>query len=263
MKGAGRPAASPRLRRRVFEALEPGSSGEGLTLTNRLLAIAIIAASILAILETEPTILAANPGAIVAVELGFAVFFGLEYLARLWSAAENQALGGGWRARLRWMITPAALLDLAATLPVLLAPGLGPSYLLRLLRLARLIRFAKLGRFSRGWHVFMHVVASRRHELWAAASVGLMVLVASSSLLYLVEGGAQPDKFGSIPRALWWGVATLTTIGYGDVYPITPLGKALASVTAVVGIGLIAAPTGILAAGFAEELRKGGADPKP
>ena len=93
---------------------------------------------------------------------------------------------------------------------------------------------------------------SRRDELILSLVAGLSLIVVAATALYLAEGGVQPEKFGSIPRALWWSVATMTTIGYGDVYPITPLGKVLASVTAILSIGLIAMPTGILAAAFSD-----------
>jgi voltage-gated potassium channel len=241
-------------RRRAYLMLEPDARPGDLSLLNKIIAAAIVVASAAAILETEPAVAAGREALLFGLEAVFVVIFSAEYAARVWVAAENPKFGGGWRGRLRWMLTPSALLDLAATLPVILTAGQAPTYLLRLVRLLRLARFAKLGRFSRAHQLLAEVIWSRRHELWAAISVGLIVLMVASSLLYVVEGEAQPDKFGSIPRALWWGVITLTTIGYGDVYPITPLGKVLAGATSVIAIGLVAAPTGILASAFAEAL---------
>jgi len=244
------------LRRRAYLALEPSARPLGLSKINKFVVFTILVASTVAILETEPSISREHMDLILRLEWIFVVIFSVEYAVRFWIAAEIPRLGGGWRGRFRWMATPSALLDLAATLPVILSGGHAPTYVLRLVRLLRLARFAKLGRFSHAQRLLAHVIWSRRHELWAAISIGLIVLMVASSLLYVVEGGVQPEKFGSIPRALWWGVVTLTTIGYGDVYPITPLGKVIASATAIIAIGLVAAPTGIMAAAFAEALHK-------
>jgi voltage-gated potassium channel len=109
---------------------------------------------------------------------------------------------------------------------------------------------------SSAWRHIGEAISSRRSELFLSLFAGIGLMVFSATLLYLAEGDAQPDKFGSIPRALWWAVATLTTIGYGDIYPVTPIGKLLASVTAVTSIGLIALPTGILAAAFSDAMAR-------
>ena len=147
------------------------------------------------------------------------------------------------------------MIDLISFAPALLG-GFGPAYLLRLLRLARILRLAKLGRFSKAWSLLAEAVGSRRYELMLTAMAAVFVLLISATLLYAVEGQGQPDKFGSIPRAFWWSVVTLTTIGYGDVYPATTLGKILTGITAVIGIGLIATPAGIIAAALSDALQK-------
>ena len=246
----------PSLRRRFYLELDPQAHPTGVSLTNKILMVVIVLSAAHAVMETEPQVRAQYGHWLIRFDVAVSVIFAIEYLARLWSAAEIERLGGGWKARLRWVFTPSALLDLAAVLPALLMAGQFPSYVLRLARLMRLARLGKLGRFSHSLRIMGQVIADRRYELWAMFSIGTVVLVVASSLLYMIEGELQPDKFGSIPRALWWGIITLTTIGYGDTYPITALGKVVASVTAILGIGLIAAPTGILAAAFAHALRK-------
>ena len=128
--------------------------------------------------------------------------------------------------------------------------------LLRMARLGRILRLAKLGRMSRALEHLSEAVSSRREELLLSLMAGFFLMVVAATALYLAEGAIQPDKFGSILRALWWSVATMTTIGYGDVYPVTPLGKVLAAITAIFSIGFIALPTGILASAFSDAVQR-------
>ncbi len=129
---------------------------------------------------------------------------------------------------------------------------------LRLIRLIRILSLAKLGRLSSALRHLGDAILSRRYELLATLGLAVCLLVIGASALYWLEGALQPDKFGSIPRALWWSVITLTTIGYGDVYPITVAGKYVAGIVAVAGIGVIALPTGILAAAFSDAVQRSG-----
>lgn len=150
-----------------------------------------------------------------------------------------------------------ALVDLVAILPYFLGfMTHNNAFLLRLLRLARMLRLARLDRFSQAWVSLAGALKSRSHELWLSAGVAGLLLLFSSCCLYVVEAAAQPEAFGSVPRALWWSIATLTTVGYGDVTPITALGKFFAGLTAVAGIGIIAMPTDILAAAFSDAFQK-------
>jgi voltage-gated potassium channel len=182
--------------------------------------------------------------------------FAAEYAARVWTAVENPRYGPGWRGRLRYMLSLTALIDLFAIVISFATPaGLSP-FALRTFRILRILRLAKLGRLSSAMSYLIEAIQARSYELLFSLIIGLSVLVLSATALYLVEGPIQPAKFGSIPRAMWWATATLTTIGYGDVYPVTPLGKLLAAITAIAGIGLIALPTGILAAAFSEAVQK-------
>ncbi|MDO7884260.1 ion transporter [Hymenobacter cheonanensis] len=189
----------------------------------------------------------------VGVELVSVYIFTLEYVLRVWSSIEAPNYQRPWRGRLSFVVSPLALIDLLAILPFYLTFGLLD---LRILRMVRLFRLFKVARYVRALHVIGHVVRRKRAELLVALGViGLMLLLVST-LMYTVESEAQPDKFGSIPDTMWWGVATLTTVGYGDVFPITPAGKVLSSVIAVLGLGLFAIPTGILASGFSEHIQE-------
>jgi voltage-gated potassium channel len=193
----------------------------------------------------------------VGVELVSLYVFTLEYLARVWSCVEDPRYQQPWQGRLRFMLTPLALIDLLAVLPFFLAFG-GLS--LRLARLLRVVRILKVARYVKALHLIEYVIRRKRTELLVAMGVIGVMLLLVSTLMYAIESEAQPDKFGSIPDTMWWGVATLTTVGYGDVFPITPAGKVLSSVIAVLGLGLFAIPTGILASGFSEHLQEPSTD---
>lgn len=248
-------AARRPLRRELFVLLEPKAwPRAGLSPVNRAIAGLILASAAVTVLESEPLLHEGNEFAFLALESVFATIFLVEYVARLWAAAENPKYGPGLAGRLRYAASPAALLDLVALCPLLFAFAGTEAFLLRLFRLLRILRLAKLGRYSSAFTAISEALRSRRHELVMSLGIASLLLLVSSTLLYLAEGGVQPDVFGSIPRAMWWSVATLTTVGYGDVYPLTALGKVLAGMTAVTGIGLIAMPTGILAAAFSDAM---------
>lgn len=249
--------AGHRARLAAYVQLEAGASPErGLSLTNLVIVLAVIVSVVLAIIETERTIYTPWLGLIENIEIGLTTLFTCEYGARLWSAAEAPGKGSASQKRWRFVSSPSALFDL-----VVIATAIAPFFtanlaLLRMVRLARIARLAKLGRFSRAFDHLHYAVTTRAYELILAAALALVLLIAGASALYWAEGTVQPDKFGSIPRALWWAAVTLTTIGYGDVSPITPLGKMIAAFVAVAGIGLVAMPTGILAAGFSEAVQR-------
>lgn len=244
-----------RLRARLYRELAPEARAAGLSPLNRWIAGLILLAVLITILGTEPAVTVRLGGVLQAVETVLAAIFLAEYSIRLWVAPEGPGEGNPWRKRIRFVLSPWAIIDLVAVV-VSFAPGVGPALLLRGFRLLRVLRLARLGRLSNAWNLIAEAVAARSAELGLSLFAGLVLMLTSATLLYFVEGEAQPDKFGSIPRALWWAVATLTTIGYGDVYPVTPIGKILASITAITSIGLIALPTGILASAFSDALAR-------
>ena len=246
------------LRQSVYEELEPlAHERHGLSLTNKILFVCIIAASAFAILETEPTLVAAGNHGFRIAELIFGTVFSIEYLLRLWIAPCNPQWAAYRFPRLRYAFSAAAIVDFLAIVPTLfsLGPG-GGSVLLRFFRILRILRLAKLGRMSHAWHDLATAVSERKHELALAVSIAGFVLLIASTLMYWAEAEAQPDKFGSIPRAMWWCIVTLTTVGYGDTYPVTVLGKMLSGLVAIAGIGLIAMPTGILASAFSDVVQR-------
>ena len=154
------------------------------------------------------------------------------------------------------MVTPLALIDLMAVLPFYLPFVFPDLRFMRALRLFRLFRVLKLARYSTSLQTFVDVLRLKKEELLLMLFAIMILLVVSSSLMYDVEHEAQPDDFSSIPAAMWWGIVTLATVGYGDIYPVTPWGKFIGSMVVILGIGLFALPTGVLASGFAEVLAK-------
>lgn len=235
---------------KVCDALH-GRHRAGMTATQRFVAAAIIAAVLLAIVATEPDLTDDTRAALAVVEAGFGLLFLVEYVARVWSVGCRHEFAG-FRGRLRYMATPLALVDAVALLPFLLGAIGSESMILRLIRVMRILALAKMARYSVAMRVVLASIVERRFELLFAASLAGFMLLVSSAALYVIEGGDQPEAFGSIARSMWWAVATLTTVGYGDVVPITPLGKLFAAITAIAGIAMIALPTGILAAAFSD-----------
>ncbi|MBF2054426.1 MAG: ion transporter [Candidatus Sericytochromatia bacterium] len=177
--------------------------------------------------------------------------FSLEYLTRIWFAPENPKYRGAVRGRLKYLHSPMALVDLIAILPFYL-PFVGVD--MRHLRAVRLFRIFKILRYSKTLKLFQKVFIKKREELFVTFLVLMFMLLFSASMMYFAEHEAQPDHFSSIPASMWWAIVTLTTVGYGDVFPITLLGKMFAASIAVVGIGLFALPTGILGSAFVEEV---------
>ena len=245
------------LRFRIYAQLEPSVRKQpGLSNLNCALVAVILIATLSAILETEPMLAKSHAWYFQFAEMFFGSIFCVEYASRIWTAAEVKPNESAWGQRLKFVLSLSGLVDL-----MVLIATFSPFFVvniaaLRLLRLVRILRLVKLGRMSLAMRRLQEAVHSRRYELGLTMGLALGLLIFGATALYWIEGELQPDKFGSIPRALWWAVITMTTIGYGDVYPITVAGKIVAAFVAVAGIGLIAMPTGILAAAFSDAMQK-------
>ncbi|MGQ3360878.1 MAG: cyclic nucleotide-gated ion channel [Phreatobacter sp.] len=245
------------LRRRIYELLDKGLAGSWLADLVHGALIALVMVNVAAVvLESMPALASAYAGEFRALEIASVAAFSLEYVARLWVAPEHPPYHGlsPLRARLRAALSPALIIDLLAIVPFYV--GLLLDVDLRFLLLLRLVRFFKLARYSPGFASLVDALWSERRALGASLLIFLGALVIAASAMRLAEQEAQPDKFATIPDALWWAVITLTTVGYGDVYPVTGAGKIIAAFTAVTGIVMLALPVGIVATAFAREIQR-------
>ena len=241
------------FRKRAAELLEQGHYNDRPSRVLNLLLIVLISLNVVAIfLGSEDAFYDEYHEALWLFEIFSVLVFTVEYLARVWSAVDLEehpdrrpVIG-----RLRYMLTPMALIDLLAILPFYLS--LYVSFDLRFLRVVRMLRLLKLTRYSPALGALLDVIQREAEALMAAFVVLLLMLVFSACGIYLLEGDTQPEVFGSIPESMWWAIVTLTTVGYGDVVPITVGGQVFAGLIGLIGIGMIAVPAAILASGFAE-----------
>ncbi|WP_350334825.1 cyclic nucleotide-gated ion channel [Coralliovum pocilloporae] len=246
------------IRRRVFDLLERNAADDQASLwLNRGLVILIVLNVLAIILETVPRFEARFQAWFFWFEVGSILIFTMEFLARFWVSDlhRHHRDRGPWRARLSYLLQPFAIIDLLAIAPFyisVLFPGLD----LRVLRLFRLVRFLKLTRYSPGLQSIANAIRSERHALHACLIVMIGLVLTASTLIYLVEHKAQPEVFSSIPAAMWWALATLTTVGYGDIVPVTMAGKIVGGVVMIFGLAMFALPIGLVATAFAREIHR-------
>lgn len=242
-------------RRRTFEILDVGKKQDRTARIIDILLILLISLNVLSvILETLPALDNRYQGFFNMFELVSVIIFSVEYIARVWSAAESHKYAHPFWGRLRYMLTPMALIDLIVILPFYL--GMFVSADLRFMRVLRLLRVFKLTRYSSSMSLLLQVLQRESRSIGAALFVLLMLIIVASSLTYFAEHDSQPELFSSIPAAMWWAIVTMTTVGYGDVIPVTVMGKVLASIISIMSLGIVALPAGLLASGFSEALRE-------
>lgn len=241
----------------IHEILETSESRNLYSLADDFVITSLILINVAAfIASTSPTLAQKHQAILDNIEIVSSLVFTIEYLLRLWVCTVDCRYTHPLWGRLRYALTPLSLIDLISILPfysLLLFPSLNFVNLIRLLRLLRLL---KMSRYSESVRTLGAVLFAKKEELIATAFAVFILLIFASSIMYFVEHEAHPKAFGSIPDAMWWGVVTLTTVGYGDIYPITPLGRFLGAILAFLGIGIFALPAGIIAAGFSEEVQR-------
>src|SRR5688500_4339730 len=185
------------------------------------------------------------------------IIFTVEYVLRVWSSNHEEKYSHSIWGRLKYMVSPGALIDLLAILPFYMQRIVG--FDLRILRILRLLRFFRLFRltaYMKATKLVVNVFRSKVNELLLSLVLVVFLIIIASCLVYFAEHNAQPDKFSSIPATMWWAMVSLTTVGYGDMIPITSLGKIFASGILLAGVALLALPAGIITSGFLEEMRK-------
>lgn len=243
------------LRRYMFYLLEPWSSDKGFSLVLDGIITAVIIINIFTLtLETVSGMPSYVYDIFKFIDYFSIAFFTVEYFARIWVSVESKTLQSYRFPRLMFMITPFAIIDLVAILPFYIMFFFNVN--LKALLILRLFRLLKLVRYFKALRLMVNVFRAKSQELMIAVFFTLSILLFVSFLMFYVEGPHQPDEFGSVPETLWWGIITLTTVGYGDVVPVTALGKFFGGCIAILGIGIFALPAGILASGFSDELEK-------
>lgn len=244
--------------RRMHEIVEVAPAGDRASALFDWCIITLILVNTVALaLGTVETINAIAADYIFYLEAVSVAVFIVEYGLRVWACTAEEKYAHPLWGRLKFALTPLLLIDLVAILSFLLLPFMGGDWNLMEMRIIRLVaRAARLGRYFSGIRTLGQVVANKRHELFTVALVLGVMLVLASTLMYYAEHQAQPEKFASIPMTMWWSIITLTTVGYGDVSPVTPWGQVMAGVIAVTGIGMFALPTGILGSGLVEMIER-------
>ena len=261
MEASNKPSGLLALRKRTAEVLYSADQNDPLTRKVDLFLIVLIALNVIAVIVASMRGMEEQFGQEFFIfEVLSVIIFTVEYVARVWSAVDNpwhdihsHAIFG----RMKYMRTPMAIIDLLAIAPFYLSFFFILD--LRFLRVLRLLRIFKLTRYSPAMTLLLQVFREEAKTILAAMFVLMMLLIIASSLAFIVEhdaGHTDPDAFSSIPAAMYWAVMTMTTVGYGDVVPITPFGKLLAAIIGVVGLGMVALPAGILASGFSNALHR-------
>ena len=247
-----------KIRKGLFEVLEKDDGDNRLSRRFDLFIMIMIFLNMIAvIMETVASVYIKYEYFFEWFEIISVVVFTLEYVGRIWTCTLIEHYRHPIKGRIQFILSPIGLIDLLAILPFYLPFIMSiDGRILRLLRLFRLVRIFKMGRYSTAFRMIANVLNRRKEELLVTLTIVLLVLVLASSLMYYVEHEVQPEAFSSIPATMWWGVATLTTVGYGDVYPITSIGRVLGAFIAIMGVGIFALPAGIIASGFEAEIRK-------
>jgi voltage-gated potassium channel len=246
------------LKGKVHRIFEPASEGDWSSKAFDIFLVIVIFFNVLAvILESVESIGAAYSGLFKIFSLFSVTFFSVEYLSRLWVCTENKKFENPVAGRLRYAMTPLALIDLMVLVPFFLPFFVQIDLrILRVLRLLRLFTLFKLTRYSSSLKLIGTVVREKKEELLVTFAVTMILLIFASGIIYFLENEKQPGAFSSIPAAMWWGVATMTTVGYGDIYPVTAIGKFFGGFVAILGLGTFSLPAGIIAYGFIEEIQK-------
>ena len=246
-------------KKKVHSLLHPEIVGEGHwdKIINIFIIVLIILNVTAVMLETVETIDAPLRKFFNDFDIVSVIIFTIEYVLRVWSSNHDPRYKHSIHGRLKYMLSFAALVDLLAILPFYVHVVVGLDLrVLRILRLMRLFRLFRLTAYTKATKMVLNVFKSRANELMLAFILTSFLIIIASCLVYFAEHNSQPEKFTSIPATIWWSVVTLTTVGYGDMIPVTVLGKTFTVVVLLSGVALLALPAGIITSGFIDEMRK-------
>jgi len=246
-----------KVKKYIFDILDKGEQNGTAERIFDIFILTLIVLNSLAVLIESTITSAAFLHFLSVFEVISVIIFTVEYLLRLWVSDLYYPGKPKWKARIRYAVSGMAIIDLLAILPFYI-PFFIPFDLrvLRMLRLFRLMRLFKANRYTKSMETILKVLKAKSSELISSVIVIVTLMVISSAIMFNVENPAQPAIFRTILDAMWWASATFTTVGYGDIYPITALGKVLSAIISILGIGLVAIPTGIIASGFSEVHQK-------
>lgn len=221
------------------------------------LAIFILANTIAVVLSTIPNLPPIISNLIFAIISISLTIFTIEYILRLWSCTHSPTFMGRVKDRLRYATEIYMIIDLISIIPILFPVVFPKDYsMLHIFRLLSIFKLVRYTRHNDALQLLQRVIFKKREIISFLVLFLVFEILFSSTIMYIVENAAQPDKFSSIPAAMWWAAMTVTTVGYGDIYPITPLGQTITSMVTIGGVLLLALPSAILAAGFMEERQK-------
>ena len=240
------------IRKNVYQLMErpPGGGSLPSKVFDGFMLALIMLNVLAAILETVPSVMADYSLFFSRLEFFSFMIFTVEYVLRIWICVENDRYNHPIKGRLKFMKSPLAIIDLVVIIPFCIPLFTVDLRVLRLLKLFRLLSIFKLTHYFQTLNKFVYVLVEKKTDFIVSFLLVVVLLIFSSSGMYYFEHNAQPEQFKSIPDAMWWGIATLTTVGYGDIYPITAMGKIFGSLIAMLGIGVFAVPAGIFATGL-------------
>ena len=243
-----------KLQKYFFLRLNFGTESKRFSFLQKFIVFSIIISSVMVIVESELSIYNKFYYIFDFFRVFFGVVFTLELIIRFFAVGMITKFSG-FKGRIKYLFSFWTIIDILAILPLIVS-GVHETYLLRLFRLMRLFSLIKLGRYSSSIKNVLDTIAAKKYELLFSVMIAFTLLLICSTFMYLIEGKEQPDEFGSIVRSMWWATVTLTTVGYGDVFPITTLGKIFGMLSAFTGISIVAIPSAILAGAFAKGINK-------
>lgn len=254
-----------KIKRRTYEIIEAAKPGDILSKVFDIFIMALIFINVIAVVMDTFDLPRSVAKILKVVEVISVIIFTAEYLLRLWTCEYKYPNRSSAKSLLKYVFSFMAIIDLLAIMPFYLPMIISVDLrVLRMLRIFRLMRIFKINRYTKALTLIGQVFKNKSGQLISSIAVVLVLILIASVIMYNVEHEAQPERFTNVFQSMWWAIATLTTVGYGDIYPVTIIGKMLSATIALLGIGLVAVPTGIITAGFSElvEKEKKGSDKK-